>query len=321
MKAVAGIDGGGGGCRLHLLSLEGQPLARGEGGPANFRDVGLEGLAEALDASWRSACRALPEPPELAAAFLGLAGARAPEDQRRIRQRLGRLDWLPKGDRLTLAHDLLIAAHAAFDGQPGLVLAVGTGAACYGRDDQGRERFLGGWGPLLGDEGSGYWLGARALGAAARMDDGREPVTPLKERLLERLQADSLRDVLERLRQDQLPRPAIARLAETVLDQARAGDPAAQALLDQGAEELADLAQTALDQTRLARPQIALAGRLLQPDSPYRAALEKALSARRPQAALSDLARPPAEAAARIALQSLRPQAGEIGEEGRSPEA
>src|SRR5205085_1278058 len=68
---------------------------------------------------------------------------------------------------------------------PGIVIIAGTGSIVYGRNQRGEAARAGGWGHLIGDEGSGYWIGREALAAVMRAEDGRGPSTRMTADILE----------------------------------------------------------------------------------------------------------------------------------------
>jgi N-acetylglucosamine kinase-like BadF-type ATPase len=87
--------------------------------------------------------------------------------------------------RIVIANDALIALVAGVGSAPGVVLIAGTGSIAYGRNARNEAARAGGWGYVLGDEGSGYWIGRQALRAVVRASDGRGPQTSLTPLVLE----------------------------------------------------------------------------------------------------------------------------------------
>ena len=87
--------------------------------------------------------------------------------------------------RILVVNDALIALQAGVGDAPGIVIVSGTGSIAYGRNDRGEASRAGGWGYVLGDEGSGYWIGRLALRAVVRHADGRGRATSLTPRLLD----------------------------------------------------------------------------------------------------------------------------------------
>jgi glucosamine kinase len=174
--------------------------------------------------------------------------------------------------RVVVVTDIQIALVAAFGDGPGIVVSAGTGSIAVGRDRAGTLRRMGGYGWQMGDEGSGYAIGRAALGAVSRAQDGRSPTTPLQSRLLG---ATRTADFDELVSWAATASPAqVAALAPHVLEVAAGGDVVARGILDYAARELSQLAiclQPLLgDRDRV---PVALAGGLLDPDTPLRAAV------------------------------------------------
>lgn len=159
---------------------------------------------------------------------VGAAGAwLAPDAARELAARLN----AETGARVAVASDVVTAHAGALDGGPGVLLIAGTGAAALGIDAEG-ARLIDGWGPELGDFGSGSWLGREALRAVLRADDGLAPRTALAEVLAEPVGGAS--DIQGWLAQTgPLPR-RLAALAPFVLDAAEAGDPVAADIVAEG---------------------------------------------------------------------------------------
>jgi glucosamine kinase len=154
-----------------------------------------------------------------------------------------------------------------------LLLVAGTGSIAWGRGEDGREARVGGWGGLLGDEGSGYDIGLRALRAVVRAADGRGPPTELRDRLLGEIGLDAPEALIRWAAG--AGKASVARLAPTVCGVANAGDEVAAAIVT-GAVESLKAHVVALRQ-RLgpwrATPRLALAGGLLAPGGPLREAV------------------------------------------------
>jgi N-acetylglucosamine kinase-like BadF-type ATPase len=172
-RMVLGVDGGGTSTAAWLAEVGGEILGRGASGPSNAKAVGLETARRALDAAIRAAFGdAGLEPAPVDVACLGLAGFDRPEDRAVL---AGWADEARVARRLVLVNDgdLVVAA-----GTPegwGVGVIAGTGSIAVGRTPDGRTARAGGWGHLIGDEGSAYVLVLDALRLVARRDDGREP--------------------------------------------------------------------------------------------------------------------------------------------------
>src|SRR6185437_5862961 len=187
------------------------------------------GRTRARDAQWRAG-RGLGPVDEV---ILGAAGAfAAPDAARALGQAL--LASLP-AQRVAVTSDAITAHAGALNGQPGVVLIVGTGVVALAIDADSALRTSDGWGPWLGDEGGGAWIGAAGLRAALRAHDGRGPATTL-------LGAARARFGAPRSWPAQLTdAAALASFAPDVL--AARDDPAARAIVGAAAEALAATAR------------------------------------------------------------------------------
>lgn len=216
---------------------------------AEIHRVGLAALGQAAAAAG-----------EVVAVVAGLAGALRPAVQRAVAD--AARDWFPAARSVTVTHDARIALHAAAGGAPGVVLVAGTGSVAYGMDAEGREARAGGWGYLLGDEGSAYDLGRRGLAAVLRAHDGTGPPTALRDVLLARLQVQDAEAVLERVYpvpgEAVVPardaRELLAALAGAVLATAQRGDPVAVRIVDEAAAGLAALVVAVGRRLRFSQP-------------------------------------------------------------------
>ena len=122
-------------------------------------------------------------------------------------------------------------------------LISGTGSFCFGTSDCGDRETCGGWGGLLGDEGGGYWFAIEALKAVTRYADGRGQPTKLTEETLKYLGLENATDLIGLIYNPNTTRDQIAKLAGIVFALAHE-DPVSKAIVDQGAEHLAELIAT-----------------------------------------------------------------------------
>ncbi|UXM90464.1 N-acetylglucosamine kinase [Paenarthrobacter sp. JL.01a] len=159
------------------------------------------------------------------------------------------------GARITVVHDsrLLLAAGGA---STGVAVIAGTGSAAWGKNDAGEEARAGGWGYLLGDEGSGYWLGREAVRhSLRRMNQGLEP-DRLSRALLASCGVDEPGKLIALFHSPDTGRRYWAQQARLVVETADAGDQVSQALVVQAGRDLAELAGQAVRQLGLNGPVI-----------------------------------------------------------------
>lgn len=307
-RLVLGIDGGGTGTTVLLAAPNPDGgwtlLGRGESGPSNRHAVGtraaLAALDDAIDRAFAAAHLARRSAD---AACLGLAGAGRPKDQEVVREWAARVNL---ADTVAVIEDAALLLAAGTPDGAGVAVVAGTGSMAFARHADGKTSRAGGWGPLLGDEGSGYALALAGLRAAARAADGRIGATPLTDKLLAALKLSRPQELVEVVYRGS-DRAALAALAPVVLGVAEDGDPTADHIVREAASELAAATAAAAKSLGFgAAFPVALAGGLFV-SSCYRERFRTALADRGLAAEPLTLVREPAEGAVRIALDRLVP--------------
>lgn len=242
-RFVLGIDAGGSKTRALVASLDGEVIGTGEAGPANYQSTGQAAAFHALDLAVSLALEtAKAAIQQIESVCLGAAGMDRPEDFLIFQ------DWATRvfpNARLRLVNDAQIVLAAGTPEGWGVAIISGTGSIAYGKTAQGAVARAGGWGYLLGDEGSGYSIGLRALQAVVRAHDGRASQTMLGEVILAEWGLNAPEALVRKVYAG-LPRADIARLAEIVEECAKAGDQKAGEILDWAGEELAATASAVI---------------------------------------------------------------------------
>jgi len=260
--AVAGVDGGATRTRVVFLATDGTELARAEGPPGLVDPRWPERAGEVVAALVRDAARDAGVPLPLDALWAGLAGAGRGEPRDGARSALAASGVARV---LVVGTDVEAAFGHAFPEGAGILLVSGTGSVALGRSRDGREVRVGGWGALLGDEGSGYSVGLEALRRLVRARDGREEPSSLTARVLEAL---SLREEEELIAwASSATKSQVAALVPVVGAAAAAGEGAAGRILDEAARALLRHVLAARDRTgpwASGAPAVALAGGLLE---------------------------------------------------------
>ncbi|HXB55204.1 MAG TPA: BadF/BadG/BcrA/BcrD ATPase family protein [Vicinamibacteria bacterium] len=229
---VLGIDAGGTKTVGYLAGEDGTVLAEARGAGANLQVAGEKGAETVLRAVMEQALRGAVPPDAIC---LGMAGADRETDSRVVRGILRRIGG---NARTLLVNDALLALVAGVEDGPGIVIICGTGSIAYGRSARGVAARSGGWGHLLGDEGSGYWIGLRALRAVARAADGRGPATRLTARLQAHFGVQKPSDLIPAVYERKRTLPAVAALSVHVEAERAAGDAVAAAILEEAVDEL-----------------------------------------------------------------------------------
>jgi N-acetylglucosamine kinase-like BadF-type ATPase len=233
-----GIDGGGTKTDCVVLDAAGSVIGEGHGGPSNplrsgfdeaFRSIG-EAAAEALKGAGLHSN-------DITLLCAGLAGA----GHRNVVRRT--MDFLAQGFPRAVAHvttDFEIALEAAAGVGPGVVLIAGTGSVAYGRNAEGETARSGGYGPWIGDEGSAFEIGRRAVAAVARARDLEAPATSLSAMIPLALNCSDWDDLMQRIMRH--PDDIFPKLFAAVAEAASAEDGAAKEILFTSAIGLASLA-------------------------------------------------------------------------------
>ena len=279
---LLGVDGGGTSTDARLAALGGRILGRGKAGPSNAKAVGLDRAREALaDAIALAFADANLDPRPAASACFGLAGFDRPDDREILAEWVAAARW---ADRLTQVNDGDLVVAAGTPDGCGVGVIAGTGSIAVGRARDGRKARAGGWGHLLGDEGSAYAVVLHALRLVARRADGREPqplFDPLTDGLCRALGVSSASLIVPILYDPGFDRARIAALAPEVLAVCAADPALSDRLLRPAGEALGEqvlAVARALDWPRGELP-LALAGGFLLSSSVIASALIATLSA------------------------------------------
>ena len=292
-----GVDGGGTHARAVVTDGEGRELARrvGSAGLVDPRDPGSAAAAVA-----RLVHDTLQDAgaPSAAALCCGLAGAGRPHEREAVRIALT-LEHL--AGKVGVVGDAEAAMADAFPDGEGVLLVAGTGSIAWARTADGGTVRVGGWGQLLGDEGSGYDIGISGLRAVVRASDGRIPPTALTSMLLPAAGVQQAEDLVAWTAA--ASKASVAALAPQVILSAERGDDAGAVIMRNAVDALVDMAAAAAQRSHAASPAIALTGGLIAQGGPLRRALIDALRERMPGAAITNRPVDAALGAARIARQ------------------
>lgn len=301
---VVGVDGGGTKTRALLADEQGGRLAEAIGPGSAVRPQEIERSAGIIAAVVREAMERAEAGQQLARVLcVGVAGAgREPE-------RLALLDALIAqgvADEVLVQTDLAIALDDAFGDRAGVLLIAGTGSSAFARGPTGTTARCGGWGPVIGDEGGGAWIGRRALSVVAAAADGREPETALTGAVLTATESQETSDLI---RWAAASTPAtLASLAPVVMSVADSGDLRANSIVSMAVEELAlhvrALARQLFVDERASVP-VAFTGGLLNKGTALRKRLEHRLKSAVPGAQIHGEEIDAARGAVRSALRHL----------------
>jgi len=230
---VLGIDAGGTKTVCLLADERGNILSEGRGGGANLHTSGELDVEKVLHEVMETAIGDRDITP--AAVCLGIAGVDRDDEARTVRAIIRRIGYK---SRIVVVNDALVALVAGAGNAPGIVIIAGTGSIVYGRNARFEAARAGGWGHIIGDEGSGYWIGREALAAIVRAVDGRGPDTRLTEDVLAHFNIDDTSRLPRIVYDRELPRMSVAALGPIVQQASDLGDAVASGILERAADEL-----------------------------------------------------------------------------------
>jgi len=306
-RCVLGIDGGGTKTVCVAADENGRVLGRGLGGPVNPHSEGLDRSRRSLEEAIGGALAESGIPAEAVACVgAGLAGVARPKDREVMEGLLRRLLPVPE---LVLDLDALAALVGATGGRPGVIVISGTGSVAFGIDRRGQRARCGGWGFILGDEGSGYDIARRGLIAALRAYDGRGLETMVRVRLEEQLGLKSTEELIPFLYSNPLSPARVASLYPIVLDAADNGDVVARQLILDSASALAEMGVTTATKLDFSDGEtlISTAGGVFKGRT-LREEFEHAVRSRLPSAEIVEAAHPPEMGAVFLAVARLKGQ-------------
>lgn len=296
------MDAGGTHTRAMVVTPEGVRLGGAEAGPANSFLVPGTSEARNVRAAARAALASAKVPASTVVAavigsasvdFDGLWGAPIETALRRE---------LPK-TRLRVVADAEIARQGALGGGPGVVIVSGTGSVILGRTSRGKFVKAGGWGPLMGDEGSAQWIAQQALQVAAQAADGTSAKTALIRVVMKYFHTRSFRKIVEPVYQQGLTPSQLGGLAPLVAQAAKQGDRAARAIFQRAGYELARQAAAVVRRMKFPRTKVSYQGSVFLAGSMLLTPLRRSLREFSPQAELVRPLLPPIGGAFLIALK------------------
>lgn len=237
-------------------TLKGDTLATSDGTGMNLRTVSKE----VFDEEFRSILKGFDASRRFNKGFpgviaVGAAGAGGEQEKQRLKTWIKELGFECP---ILVEHDAFIAHYGAFEGETGVIVTAGTGSIAYGRTSDGREARAGGLGWLLGDEGSGYWIGREALRAILQHFSDEQD-SPLWSLLRKKWQLKNRQGILQKVYHPDFDPKEIAELAMLVTESAEQGDSLAVDILHRAGHELASIGVEVAEKLAIPASELELA--------------------------------------------------------------
>ena len=296
-----GIDAGGSKTELLAAIRQDDEILNLFGSSGNPSRVGFDGSIYVLSELILQAMNRLDG--QVVSVCAGIAGAGRPREQQRIKDGINTELGERAPEHLEITHDGDIALEAAFEGESGIIVISGTGSVSLARTRSNEFLRAGGWGYLIGDEGSGYIIGSMGLRALAHAFDGG-PQTAIVEILSEVRDVSNAEELIALVYEEKVPLQTFAPL---VIRAAREGDEVAAAIIEEQARQLAR--QVRWLNARASsdiEPQVAFLGGMTNEEY-YRSALVEAFRAELSEWKISEPLNRPVVGAWRMARDTAPP--------------
>jgi N-acetylglucosamine kinase-like BadF-type ATPase len=305
-RYVIGIDGGGTSTVARLANLGGEVIKHVTGGASNLQTAGPDKCASILHSIVTRICRkAEVNPSSVAMVVYGTAGAGRKPDRdafyAAIRRKWKNLKSRPSG--VHIVGDADIALEAAFGGDPGIIIIAGTGSIIYGRDTDGEIRRSGGWGPIIGDPGSGTALGLKALKILADAFDGCVKAPSLRALAAAHFGIDSPETLIAKVYKEKVH---ASKLAPLVFDAVSRKERIARRIVEENARELVQMLACGLKKFHFkSSVPVSYVGGLLLSGTVYPRMVTKYIKQLIPEAIVIKPKYPPEQGAIAMAIRLL----------------
>ena len=304
MSFFVGIDGGGTKTRCVLTDDLLKVLQTEESSAANPLAVGFEKSVECLF----SLVASVTEKEKInfkavESLGIGLAGVGRVENKEKLQKIILEKFSFSKDifQKIKIFTDAEIALEGAFNGKAGAILIAGTGSIIYGKEESGKIFRVGGFGKIIGDEGSGYSIGRKGLTAIAKYFDGRGKETSLVKKISEQFGIQNSNQLINKIHTENLDIAAIAKL---VIDCADEGDDICINILDQESDELLFHISALMKKMDVNQLDLCLSGSLLTNKNYYSNLLETKIRKFFPQINIKSAIYPPEIGAILLAKKS-----------------
>lgn len=255
MEYVIGIDGGGTKTLLKISDIQGNLISVFEGGPSNINSASKDNVIYNLTNLIENGISNIKEvKDDCRAICLGTAGAGREEEKELLKNIIKDIGF--KCSEIIIADDAVTALYANTDTGIGIVQICGTGSICYGRNKEGTAIRCGGWGHIIGDEGSAYYIGVRALNAIMKSFDGRERETLLTPVILKQIGLSKIEDIINYVYKSGKGKKEIAGLAKCVDEAYLNGDNLAKEILYDASRELFISTKTVIEKLGFAEKPV-----------------------------------------------------------------
>ncbi|MEX0877598.1 MAG: BadF/BadG/BcrA/BcrD ATPase family protein [Candidatus Spechtbacterales bacterium] len=304
MKYILGVDAGATKTTAQIVSQDGEVLSLVKGSAASMHMHNRNDFKQAIEGVVIKAVHESGKDiKEFYVACFGVAGIDTEELWNEARRLIADVVPVESNNNLLVYNDIKIVRPACSDKEFGVSVIAGTGSNFYGINEKGKEAYASGLDHLLSDEGSGYWVGAKALRAVVRSMDGRGEKTMLEELVLEKFSIKNARELADLVYEEGFGKREIGEVAKLVDEAYIKDDKVAESILESAASEIALGINAVVRRLGMANSEfdIITVGGMFRSPFPF---VEKILpNLETPNAKLIVCQKDPVEGAVRLALQ------------------
>lgn len=310
MGYVLGLDGGGSKTTVQIADTDGKVLIQNKSGSCNYKSVGIEIAKNNMNTVILNSLEKVGVPDIIfKSACFGLAGNDTDEDMK-IYNRIifnNKLKKFLNPCTTIICNDSKIGLIAGSNKKNRLMVISGTGANCFGINEDGQEAKANGWDYILGDEGSGYTIGLKALKAIVRAYDGRGQHTLLTDMMLDYLKLKDISELVSWVYGKPFFKEKIAELSEIVCSSAKMGDIVSIKILREEAREAASSVIVVVNKLNLADKDfdLVLVGGVFKCEKYFKNLFFKILKNKFQRINFKSLTEKPVEGAIKLALENI----------------
>ncbi len=311
MDYILGVDGGGTKTTVQIVDSNGKLITENKSGSSNYKSVGVENAKININSAILGAVKKLGIFDKIIfkSACFGLSGNDSEDDSNTYHKIIFNekiKDYL-NSLKTVICNDTRIGLAAGSSSKNGIMIICGTGSNCFGINKKGEEVKANGWDYILGDEGSGYEIGIKALRSVMRAYDGRGSATLLSKTILEDLNVSSVLELIKWAYSVPFSKDRVAAIARTVCRTAEMGDGVSIKILEEEVEEVLISIVTVINKLDLADKDFDLVfvGNVFKCKKYFKAVLMKKLEDKFPKINFKPLTKKPVEGAIKLALENL----------------
>ncbi|MBC8390422.1 MAG: hypothetical protein ISS14_04530 [Actinobacteria bacterium] len=311
MDYILGVDGGGTKTTVQIANSNGKLITENKSGSSNCKSIGVENAKININSAILGAVKKLGIFDKIIfkSACFGLSGNDSEDDSNIYHKIIFNekiKDYL-NSHKTIICNDTRIGLAAGSSSKNGIMIICGTGSNCFGVNEEGREAKANGWDYILGDEGSGYEVGIKALRAFMKAYDGRGESTLLSKTILEDLNIKNVSELIRWAYKDSFSKDKIAVIAKTVCRTAEMGDKISIKILKEEAIEAVNSVTVVANKLNLADKNFDLVfvGNVFKCEKYFKSVLIKELKDKFTKINFKPLTKKPVEGAIKLALRNL----------------